>query len=446
MARLDRRQRRIAQLEAELSRCQRRLNPTPVAGHTYPAEVIALAVHTVVHGNGSLRCAAKVAGYLSELMGWRYTTPSHNTVSNWTKRLGLYALDHLPTARVGKYVGIVDESIQIGRERCLLLLGVRLPDHYSHLCPLTMTDVEVLGVEVRSRWTGLEVADFVRDRLAYHPGIELQYMISDGGTNLAKALEQLQVDAVADCSHVLMRALKKPLAKHPALMALTTFMGTFRRQNLLSERSALCPPTLRDKDRFLRIFVILDWIRRIDAYWPQLPAAHRATLKYVRIKRCRAFVAVLEQLRHLIGLACAILKTSGLNEGSRQAWSRCLVVYRKKVKLCTMAEQLVEVVENYFADHAGLWALHGGRLHCCSDIIESTFGRYKNKGGMQVISADVLVMPLYAKTIDVDFVVRGLTTVSQKHIERWHQTHTCHNRYSILRQLKTKAKRSMAAA
>ena len=446
-ARLGRRQRRIAGLEAELRQYKCRFSPTPVAGHTYPAEMIGLAVHTVVHGNGSLRCAAKVAGYFSVLMGWKYTTPSHNTVSNWTKRLGLYALDHLSTTRVGKYVGIIDESIQIGREKCLLFLGIRLPDTYSRLRPLTMADVEVLGVEVRQHWTGDEVEDFVRQRLAaHHPGIELQYMISDGGTNLTKALEQLQLDAVADCSHVLMRALKKLLAKHPALMKLTAFMGTFRRQHLLSDRSALCPATLRDKDRFLRIFVILDWVKRIDLYWPQLPPAHRTMLKYLRTKRCRAFLAVLAQLRQVICLASAVLKTSGLNEGSQRAWSRSLAAYRKEVKLCTMAEQLVQVVDNYFADHAGLWALHGGRLHCCSDIIESTFGRYKNKGGMQAISADVLAIPLYARTIDLDFVVRGLTTVSQKHIDQWHQTHTCHNRYSILRQLKSRAKRSMAAA
>lgn len=65
---------------------------------------------------------------------------------------------------------------------------------------------------------------------------------------------------------------------------------------------------------------------------------------------------------------------------------------------------------------------------------------------MKVISADVLAIPLYAHTIDIDFIVKGLTTVSQKMVDQWHNTHTCDNRYSILRKLKPKAKVATAAA
>jgi len=171
--------------------------------------MINIAVQTVVHAEGSLRCAAKVAGYYCDLMGWHYGTPSHNTVCNWVKRLGLYALDH-QGSKVGRYIG-------------------------------------------------------------------------------------------------------------------------------------------------------------------------------------------------------------------------------------KMAEKLIETVNEYFEHHLNLVKKYG-RLICCSDIIESTFGRYKNKGGMKVISADVLAIPLYALKMDVEFVVKGLTTISQNQINQWHNDNTCENRYRMLRTLKPLAK------
>ena len=175
-----RRNERIRQLEAQLKELNSRWDPTSVPNPTYPAEMINIAVQTVVHAEGSLRCAAKVAGYYCNLMGWHYGTPSHNTVCNWVKRLGLYALDH-QGSKVGRYIG-------------------------------------------------------------------------------------------------------------------------------------------------------------------------------------------------------------------------------------KMAEKLIETVNEYFEHHLNLVKKYG-RLICCSDIIESTFGRYKNKGGMKVISADVLAIPLYALKMDVEFVVKGLTTI-----------------------------------
>ena len=371
--------------------------------------MINIAVQTVVHAKGSLRCAAKVAGYYCNLMGWHYGRPSHNTVCNWVKRLGLYALDH-QGSKVGRYIGIIDESIQIGREKCLLFLCIKIPANYSRFRPLTMADVEVLGVEVQNSWKAEQVEDFVKRRLAYHDQIDFQYMISDQGTNLVKALEQLNIDGVADCSHVLMNTVKKMLTGNVVLGTITKFMGTYRRQNTLSERTALCPPTLRDKDRFLRIFVILDWVKRIDSYWPKLTPAHRTSLKYLNNKRLRAFIAMLAQLREIICLATGILKTSGINLQSQQAWFDRLTIYRKENTLSKMAEKLIETVNEYFERHLNLVKKYD-RLICCSDIIESTFGRYKNKGGMKVISADVLAIPLYALKMDVEFVVKGLTTI-----------------------------------
>ena len=58
-ATLRRRNQQISQLKEQNERLTQKLRPTKVAGHRYPAEMIALAVFMVTHANASLRCAAK---------------------------------------------------------------------------------------------------------------------------------------------------------------------------------------------------------------------------------------------------------------------------------------------------------------------------------------------------------------------------------------------------
>ena len=104
-----------------------------------------------------------------------------------------------------------------------------------------------------------------------------------------------------------------------------------------------------------------------------------------------------------------------------------------------------EVVEKYFADHKPLLNRHD-RLLSCSDVIETAFGHYKNKGGMKVISSDVLYLPLLAHSIDLKFIHHGLGTVTQEMVNTWHERHTCDNRYSILRRMRQNSKPTTAVA
>ena len=124
-------------------------------------------------------------------------------------------------------------------------------------------------------------------------------MVSDQGTNLLGATEILGIDAVNDCRHVLMNALKKELSDDT-------------------------------------------------------------------------------QVRRIISSPTRTLKTSGINQQSRESWCRQLAAYRRETKLYPLAEKIVStLINNYFDRHEYLLEKHG-RLICCSDIIESVFGRYKN--------------------------------------------------------------------
>ena len=146
----------IAKLKAQLEELEVITKPQPVFNCVYPAQMMAF-VYIVLHGR-SLRCAAATAGFYAEMMGWPYSAPSWKTASNWVQRCGLHALK-LTHSLQCEYVGILDASIQIGKEQLLLLLGVKA-DEIAHQRALCIEDVSVLGMEVQSSWTGAAVAEF----------------------------------------------------------------------------------------------------------------------------------------------------------------------------------------------------------------------------------------------------------------------------------------------
>lgn len=422
---------RIKKLEQENEVLRARLAPQGVAYHTYPAQMIAMAVFMVVHAGSSLRCASKTLGFLSQMLGWSYGSPSHSTIRNWVLRCGLYCLEY-GTEKTGKYVGIIDESIQIGREKLLLLLGLKLPEDRSHAAPLMMSDVEVLGMEVQQSWTGEDVAEFIEKRMERHKGIELLYMIADQGTALKSGLCKLGIALVGDCSHVMMNIVKRLFETDGGLAELCAQIGGLRRKLLLTEHGHLLPPTLRDKDRFMRIFTVVEWSDRIMKHWEKLSESVRPKLNF--LVQAQGVIADMRQVKELVALTAKLLKSAGLSSVSHQKWEARIDQFRQENALNPKAEVFIQTLRRYFTSHENLMNQYG-RLLCSSDIIESTFGKYKNKGGVKVISADVLSIALYGQEITPDFIQIALSNTHNKDLEQWAQRFTCDNRFSILRRM-----------
>ncbi len=427
---------RIVKLENRLAELERRLAPQSIANHHYPGQLIALAVFMVVVGNSSLRCAAKTVGFVSGLFGWTFQAPSHNTIRNWVMRCGLYGYEK-GSVKSGTYVGIIDESISMGQEKLLLLLGVKQYSTHSQYAALQQEDVEVLGMQVQQSWKGEEVAAFIKQRLKHHGGIELSYMISDRGTALLAALRKLNIDFVSDCTHALMNIVKQVLGKEEQLGQLASQIGQLRQKLRLTKYSYLLPPTLRDKDRFLRLFTMVDWAVRMQSYWNRLDQQAQQKLSF--LKSAQAFLDMLAQIRTVVVQTAQVLKTAGLSPYSYSKWEQLMQNLAKKQQLFPQTQTVIERIDDYFKQQQDMIHKHQ-RLLCCSDVIESIFGRYKNKGGMKLISADVLKIALFNKTIDTEFVQLALTHTSQQQVLTWQRKFVCHNRLTIMRRMKNELK------
>lgn len=426
---ITKQQARIEQLEAITT-------PQPVFNCVYPAQMMALAVFIVLHG-GSLRCAAATVGFFSrELMGWEYKAPAWKTISNWVERCGLHALN-LTRELSGEFVAISDITIQIGKEQLFLLLGVRDELIKTLNRPLTVADINVLGMEVQSSWTGADIVAFIHRSLAERPNVRLTYMVCDKGTNLLAAWREMSIPVVSDCGHVMMNLVKKLFKDDAAFSQLSAGVGKLRQQLSLTDHASLLPPTLRDKDRFLRIFTLVDWMDRMESYWPNLPKEIKGKLKFYKNQWLNLR---LRQVYHLLVMTAKTLKHHGLNELSVQTWSREIADWKlSQTKLTQQAKAFISGMEDYFHIHALRYS-EGQRLLCSSDIIESIFGRYKNKGGMKAISADVLSIALYNQPISSSFIHVAMKAVTGPMLDEWRCANVCHNQYGIRRRLEKELK------
>jgi hypothetical protein len=437
---------RQKKLEARVAELEEITNPKTIAGHTYPAQMVLLAVFMVAQAGVSLRGAAKTVGFFAKMMGWSHKTPSHVTVLRWVLRAGLYELNRLADKRHGNYVGILDESISLGGEKLLLLLGVKmLPGGTTALGLLNHADVEVLAMQVSPSWKAEQIAEFLQDKIGAAPaGVNLDYVVSDGGTNIVKALRQRKVDRVADCTHLLMNLVKKWYAADERLGKFCSQVGTLRRQNILGKYGYIVPATLRDKDRFLRIFNLVDWVAKIDAAWERLDPEAKSKLSF--LNSSRELITELVQVRQFVAQTAKIFKRRGMNERSIELWEWLLKRWlAQQPHLAPSIDDMIESVRRYLETHQILIDKHGSLL-CYSDVIESVFGRYKNKGGVKAISADVLKIPLYGVDLTLDFITEALITVSYQEVYKWETKNTCPTRFGQIRSMRNQLKPVKTAA
>ena len=116
--------------------------------HHYSVGLIELFILFVLHAGAALRCAAQIFGLLQDRLKLSLGSPHWSTGRLWMLRLGYYKLTR-PKERSDDWVWLIDHSNQIGKEKCLLVLGIRLSQlpeqgeclRYEHLEPIDLIPV-----------------------------------------------------------------------------------------------------------------------------------------------------------------------------------------------------------------------------------------------------------------------------------------------------------------
>jgi hypothetical protein len=167
------------------------------------------------------------------------------------------------------WVWIVDHTVQIGEEKTVLIVGLRLSCLPAVGQPLRHEDVEPITLEPVKESTG-EVVYHQLKEAAKRTGVPRE-IISDHGPDLSKGIELFcqehpQTCAVYDIKHKTAALLKRELDQEPKWKG---FIGQASQTQVSLQQTALAwlaPPNQRSKARYMNVGELIEWGKKVLEY------------------------------------------------------------------------------------------------------------------------------------------------------------------------------------
>ena len=369
----------------------------------------------------SFRSLSKVFVTFNLYLNIELSSPSFSTTMLWIKKIGYTQLQSIKQ-KADDWIIIVDESIGIGQEKVLVVLGIRR-SQVDFTRPLLLQDMEPITVKSKERWTGQDIANelkIVKEKLG-----TIIYAVTDGGISLKYGLKDVDIKQVYDITHAIAIFLQRLYEKDENFKDYAHKAGQMRFKLCCSRHAHLIPPNQRSKSRFLNIDTISKWGMKVlhALQNNEISPEDRAQLEWVKEKE--SFIIEMDLIMSTVQEISIILKNKGL---SKQTKSRCSSLLRncKKGKLKIFKEYMI----NYLSEYTKQISHRKEILLCCSDIIESTFGRYKNelsKNPMSGITDLVLIIPALTSSLSGEVVRAAIDNCKVKDIEVWKKNNLCNS-------------------
>jgi hypothetical protein len=292
--------------------------------HQYSLSQIAISVNEVVESGNSFRGASKNwqifmdnNGEIEKIFG-REKLPSYSVIRTWWSRLGLFELKREKEKR-DDWIWIVDLTVELGREKCLVILGIKESKIESikrgrNKC-LNHEDVEVLIIKIMSSTRG-ELVKEILVELGEKIGIPRQ-IISDKGSDLFKGIklyqsENVQVRHSHDITHKMALFMKKELESNQKYLSFSQKCNLTRQKLQQTKNSYLMAPNQRSKSRYLNLDDLIKWGKNIIQYLEKLE--NKQELKVEELKMLRELSWVKEYMEELDLWGKMLQETRGIEE------------------------------------------------------------------------------------------------------------------------------------
>ena len=418
----------VTQLKLEIERLRQQplvLPPDPsLPDHRYGARMISLCIN-LARAIG-LRPTIACLEIIFLWLGLDVQLPDWTNVRLWLMRAGVAALEE-PVEPADDWIWMADHSNQIGPEKALVIVGLRAANMPPPGEALRHQDLRVLHVQPGVNWKREDMAT-VYQTLAAKIGNPLAVVV-DGAVELREGAEVLQKEGkgtivLGDFKHFAATVLKKVVGGSPTYAAFTAEVGKTRAAIQQTELGHLTPPTLRPKARFMNLASTLKWGAMVlwQLAQPHSKARSEITAERLNVKLgwLREYHAELTQwnaCQDVVSASLTFINEQGL---SRDTADR-LAAELKLLATCDASglvrDRLVDFVRQ---SEAKLTA--GQRLPLSTEILESTFGLYKqlerqhSKGGFTSLLAafGALLKPATPESIRRDFA-----RVSVKQLRAW---------------------------
>ena len=369
------------------SRCD---DPDPPArGHGYGAGVVCLFLRLVLVAGVSLRGASRALAAVSDALGLGLAVPHWTTGRLWLLRLG-HAVLTAPLARAGDWAWLVDHSVQVGRDKCLVILGVRLADLPEPGRSLRHGDMELVELTPAASWTRAEV-DRALEAAVGQTGAAPRVIVDDHAVDLSGGVALFRerhpdTAEVYDAKHKAACLLKGRLGKDPRWQDFQARVGNTRCAVQQTELAFLAPPASKPKARFMNLGPQLEWAGRVLSVLRHPPpavlraaTAGRLAEKLGWVEGFAAEVGEWSQWQRVADAAVALANERGVYRGvSRLLAERVSGLGPLGRGARRVAADLLRFVRSQERQ-----ARPGERLPGSTEVLESCFGKFKHLEGQQ---------------------------------------------------------------
>jgi hypothetical protein len=229
--------------------------------HSYSAPTIFLMLRLVLNASVSLRGSQRVLDTVNDALACPLDcVPSWFSVRLWLLRVGHHKLTRAKTI-ADDWCWIIDHTIQLGKTKCLLVLGIRLGDLPKGRC-LKYEDLEPIDLLPVETSTGATVWQQMENTSA-KTGVP-RAIVSDCGSDLKSGVAMFcarhdSCVPVYDIKHKTACLLKAELTKDEDWLAFTRQAAQAKNQLKQTALSHLEPPNQRSKSRYMNIEILLNW-------------------------------------------------------------------------------------------------------------------------------------------------------------------------------------------
>jgi len=382
-------------------------------GHKYDCFIVSLSLWLRQNSSCSLRSCQKILRLLILILELEHQFPSHTSISNWEKKLGYYRVFEKPSSS-GDWVIIIDESITVGQQKMLLILGVNLAD-YKFGQAVKFEDVEVLDFGIQKSWKGEAIDERLKGITS--KGVNILYCVCDGGNNLCKSLKISQIIRVEDCTHAIGKLLEKQYKDKEEFVKFSRECVGFKRRKMQSEIAFLIPPTQRSKGRFLNLEPLAKWAREWILFMKKVAKKRKSPVWLTEIEWLKEYEQMVEKIYtdcQVMHQLFKIIKHQGLSEKTAAV---CRNILDKSSATDFFKTGVLKYLENNL-NKLG----EGTSLICTSDIIESFFGKLKNRLSLNKeigLTDSCLTIANFTKDADCSEIKKAMEEVKIVDIKNW---------------------------
>ena len=297
--------------------------------HTFSLSVIQLAVTLVTAAGVSFRAVSKVFIQLNLCLRLNLEIPTHTTVLNWTKKQGISQFKDKDFYRNEMWVLIVDESIQFGNKKLLLVFAV--PETVcSNGKALLYKDLTPLVLKVISSWKSADIVSAISSHIDLN---RIAYCVSDTGSNLTCAFKDLKCKHIPDINHKFSLIMQSVFEKDVRFNGYTKALSLLRAQKSMSGIARIVPPSQRIMSRFMNLTPLFEWgMKMIDLLDKnELTQEEKTVLSF--LEPLREFIRDTYQILISLNNIQKMLKNNGFNDMSAK---RAMTVFSKSKSYNTL--------------------------------------------------------------------------------------------------------------